>query len=157
MRLTMTGLAFGYIRMRTAVAECAGKCLVFGHCLLHQPANLFMAWHAECSRRCQGIFNLQWMVGRMTAKAITGYLILSMRFMAHGTIGDLAVYLVAECTGLLCMGALVIGKVLTWSFMAGKARLFYIIGKVQCKRLMGVGMAGKAILQFKMRHTFMAH
>jgi hypothetical protein len=97
------------------------------------------------------------MMGRMTAKAITGYLVLCMRFMTHGTIWDLAVYLVAERAGLLCMSAFIIGKVLAWSFMAGKTRLFYIIGKVQGKRLMGVGMAGKAILKFKMRHAFMAH
>ena len=157
MRLTMTGLALWYGRMRSTVAEGTGKCLVLGHCFLQQLANFFVACNAECSWRCHGIFNLQRMMGRMATQTVTGNLLRSMGFMTLGAIGDLAVDLMAERTGLLGMGALKIGKVLTWSFMAGKARLFYIIGKMQGKRLMGVGMAGKAILQFKMRLAFVAH
>ena len=157
MRLSVTGLALGHIRMLTTVAEGTGKCLVLGHSFLHQIANFFVACNAECSRRCHGIFNLQRMMRRVTTQTVTCNLLRNMGFMTFGAIGDLAVYLMTERTGLLRMGALKIGKVLTWSFMAGKARLFYIIGKIQGKRLMGIGMAGKAVIQFKVGLTFMAH
>ena len=157
MRLSVTGLALGHIRMLTAVAEGTGKCLVLGHCFLQQRADFFVACNAECSWRCHGIFNLQRMMGRMATQTVTGNLLRSMGFMTVGAIGDPAVDLMAERTGLLCMGALKIGKILTWSFMAGKARLFDIIGKIQGKRLMGIGMAGKAVLQFKVGLAFMAH
>jgi hypothetical protein len=111
MRLTMTGLAFWHIRVLAAVTEGTGKCLMLGHCLFHQLADLFVAGHAECSRRCHGIVNLQRMVSRMAAKTVTDHLALGMGFMTLGTIGDLAVYLMAERTGLLCMSALIIDEV----------------------------------------------
>ena len=106
MRFTMTGSAFRHIRVRAAVAEGTGKCLMLGHCLLHQFTDFFVACHAECPRCCQGIVNLQRMVGRMASQTIRGHLALGMGFMALETIRDLAVYLMAERTGLLCMGLL---------------------------------------------------
>ena len=93
----------------------------------------------------------------MATKAVTRHLAFSMRFMTLGTIGDLAVYFMAERTGLLGMCAFIIGKVLARALMTGKTRLFYIIGKMQGKRLMGVGVAGKTVLQFKMGPALMTH
>jgi hypothetical protein len=55
------------------------------------------------------------------------------------------------------MSALIIDEVLAGSFMASETRFFYVISKLQVKRLMGIGMAGKAVLQFKMGPAFMAH
>ncbi len=93
----------------------------------------------------------------MASEAVRGHLALSMGFMTLGTIGDLAVYFMTERTGLLGMCAFIIGKVLARALMTGKARLFYIIGKMQGKRLMGVGVAGKTVLQFKMGPALMTH
>ena len=153
----MTGPAFRYIRMCAAMTEGTGKCLMLGHCLLHQLADFFVAGHAGCSRRCQGIVNLQRMMGRMATQTIRGHLTLCMGFMTLETIRDLAVYFMAERTGLLRMGTLVIGEILTGAFVTGEARFFYVIGKMQGKWLMGIGMAGQAVLKFKMRSAFMAH
>jgi hypothetical protein len=124
--------------MFTAVAEGTGKCLVLCHCFLHQIANFFVAWHTERSRRCQGIINLQRMVDRMASQTVTGRLTRSMGLMAHGTIGDLAVYFMAERTGQLCMGTFIIDKILARAFMAGKTGFLYVIGKMQGKRFVGI-------------------
>ena len=93
----------------------------------------------------------------MAAKTVTDHLALGMGFMTLGTIGNLAVYLMTERTGLLCMGALIIDEVLTGSFMTGEARFFYVISKLQVKRLMGIGVAGKAVFQFKVGLSLMTH
>jgi len=103
-RLTMTGLALRHIGMLTAVAEGTGECLVLGRCLFHLYTCLFVTRHAESPRRGHGIIDLQRMVGSMAAKAVAGYLACGMWLMAHGTIRDLAVDLVAEGAGLFCMG-----------------------------------------------------
>ena len=153
----MTGLALWNIGMLTTVAERTGKCLVLGYCLLHLFSHLFVAWDTECSRRGQGIVDLQWMMDRMTAKAVTGHLALGMWFMAPGTVRDLTVHLMAEGTGLLGMGTFIVGKILSRTLMTGQAWLFYIIGKIERQRLMRVGMTGKAVFQFKVRRALMAH
>ena len=153
----MAGLALRHIRVLAAMTESTGKCLVLGLCFLHQLTNFFMTCHTECPWRGQGIINLQRMVGRMATQTVTGHLALCVGFMTTGTIGDLAVYFMAERTGLLGMGTFIIDKILPGFFMAGKAGLFYIIGKIQGKRLMGVGMTGKTILQFKVGPALMAH
>ena len=51
-------------------------------------------------------------MGRVATQTVTGNLLCSMWFMTHKTIGDLAVYLMAERTGLFGMAALIIGKIL---------------------------------------------
>jgi len=156
MRFAMAGPALRHIRMRAAVTEGTGKCLMLGYRLLQKLADLFMTGDAECSRSGQGIVDLQRMVGRMAAQAVRAHLALGMRFMALGTIRYLAVYLMAEGTELLRMGTLIIGKVLTGPFMAGKTGIFYIRGKIQGKWLMRIGMAAEAVVQFKMGLAFMA-
>lgn len=153
----VAGLALRHNRMLAAVTEGTGECLVLGLCFLHQLANFLMTCHAEGSRRCQGIINLQRMMGRVTSQTVTGHLAFSVGLMTRGTIGDLAVYIMTERTGLLSMGTFIIDKILTRSFVAGKAGLFYIIGKVQGKGLMGIRMAGKAVLQFIMGFALVAH
>jgi hypothetical protein len=55
------------------------------------------------------------------------------------------------------MGAFIIGKVLSRALMTGKAGLFYIISKMKGKRFMRIGVAGKAVFQFKMGPPFVAH
>ena len=146
----VAGLALRHNRMLAAVTEGTGKCLMLGHCFFHQLANLLMTWHTEGSRCCQGIINFQRMMGRMAGQTVTGHLAFSMGLMAGGTIRNLAMYIMTESTGLLCMGTFIIGKILTRSFVAGKARIFYIIGKIEGKGLMGIGMTGKTVLQFIM-------
>ena len=93
----------------------------------------------------------------MTGQTVTGHLAFSVGLMTGGTIGNLAMYIMTESTGLLCMGTFIISKILTRSFMAGKALIFYIIGKIEGKGLMGIGMAGKAVLQFIMGFALVAH
>lgn len=117
-------LALRHNRMLAAVTEGTGECLVPGLCFLHQLANFLMTYHAEGSWRCQSIIDFQRMMGRMTGQTVTGHLALSVGLMTRGTIGDLAVYIMAESTGLLCMGTCIVGKILSWFFMAGKAGLF---------------------------------
>jgi hypothetical protein len=68
--------------MLAAVAESTGECLVLGHRFFQLFTNFFMTRHAEVSRGGQGIVNFQRMVGRMTAKAVTGYLAFGMGLMA---------------------------------------------------------------------------
>ena len=80
-----------------------------------------------------------------------------MGFMALGAVRDLAVYFVAERTGLFGMGGLVIGEVLARPLMAGETRFFYVIGKVQGQWFMGIGVTGQAVFQLEMRPAFMAH
>ena len=126
MRLTMTGLALGYIRMLSPVAESTGECLVLGHGFFHLFADFPMARHAEGPRRGHGRVDLQRMMRRMAAKAVAGQLACGMGLMTLGTIRDLAVDLVTEGTGLLCMVTLIIGEILARSLMTGKAGLFYI-------------------------------
>jgi hypothetical protein len=142
MGFTVTGLALGDIRMLSTVAEGAGKGLVLCRCFFHLGPNLFMTWDTGSSRCGHGIINLQWMMCRVAAKAITGYLALGMGLMTLRTIGDLAMHFMAESTGLLSMGTLIIGEILPRALMTGKARLFNITGKVQGQRFMRVRVAG---------------
>lgn len=86
----------------------------------------------------------------MATQTVTAHLALNMGFMTLGTFRNLAVHLMTEGTELFCMGTFIIGKILTRSFVAGKARIFYIIGKIEGKGLMGIGMTGKTVLQFIM-------
>jgi hypothetical protein len=82
MGFTVTGLALWYYRMLPSVTEGTGKGLVLCHCFFQLLSHLFMAWNTKISWRCQGIVNLQWMMGRVAAKTVTGYLALDMRLMA---------------------------------------------------------------------------
>jgi hypothetical protein len=82
MGFTMTHLALRHNRMLTTVTEGTGECLVLGHRFFQLFTNFFMARHTEISRGGQGIVNFQRMVGRMTAKAVTGYLAFGMGLMA---------------------------------------------------------------------------
>jgi len=157
MRLTMTGLAFRHIRMLTPVTKGTGKCLVLGRRFFHLRPNLFMTRHAEGAGRCNGRFYLQRMMGRMAAQTVAGNLTGCMRFVALGTIRDLAVDLMAEGAGLLGMGRLVIGEILARSFVTGETRFPDVIGKVQGQWFMRIGVTGEAVLQFKMRPALMAH
>ena len=134
----MASLAGGDIRMLTAVAESTGESLVLGHGLFQLRAGLLMAWHTESPRCGHGIVDLQGMMGRVTAKAVTGDLALGMGFMAIGAVRDLTVHFVAEGTGLLGMGAGVFFEILARALMAGETRPCYIIGKVQRQGLMGI-------------------
>ena len=65
--------------------------------------------------------------------------------------------IMAEGTGLLGMSANIVGKILSRTFMTGEARLLDIASKIQVKWFMWIGVAGKAIFQFKVRLALMAH
>ncbi|KPJ97364.1 MAG: hypothetical protein AMJ60_11550 [Desulfobacterales bacterium SG8_35] len=138
MRLTMTCLALRNIRMLSPVAESTGKCLMLCYSFFHLFADFPMARHTEGTGRGHSVVDLQRMMRRMTTKTITGQLTCGMGLMAHGTIRDLAVDLMAESTGLLCMGTLIIGKILARALMACEACLFNIIRQVQGQRFMRV-------------------
>jgi hypothetical protein len=130
MRLTVTCLALGNNGMLAAVTECTGKCLMLGHSFFQQLTYIFVARHAEGPRCGQGIIDLQRMMGRMTAEAVTGNLAFSMGLMAIRAIRNFAVHIMTESTGLLSMGTFIVGKILARSLMAGKAGLFYVISKI---------------------------
>jgi len=98
MRLTVTGLALRHIGMRSPMTEGAGECLMLGGCLRHQLTDLIMARHTERPRSCQGIGNLQWMMGRMAAQTSIHGLSLGVWLMAFETLRNLAVSIVAEGT-----------------------------------------------------------
>ena len=157
MWLSVAGLTLRHNRMLTAMTEGTGECLMFGHCFLHLCTNFLVTWHTKIPWRCQCIINFKWMMGRMATQTVTGHLFNSMRFVTTGTIGDLAMYLMAESTGLLGMGTLIIGKILAWFFMACKACLFYITSHIQGKRFVGIGMTAQAVFQLIMGFSLMAH
>ena len=138
MGFTVTGLALGYIRMLAPMAESTGKCLVLGLCFFHQFSNFLMTRNTESSWCGHGIVYLQRMMRGLAAKTVARHLPFGMRFMTLGTVGDLAVDFMAEGTGLLGMGALIVDKILPRAFMARETWLFYIIGEIQGKRLMRV-------------------
>ena len=138
MGFTVTGLALGYIRMLAPMTESTGKCLVLGLCFYHLFSNFLMTRNTESSWCSHGIVYLQRMMRRMAAKTVARHLPFSMRFMTLGTVRDLTVYFMAEGTGLLGMGTLIIDKILPRAFMARETRFFYIIGEIQGKRLMRV-------------------
>jgi hypothetical protein len=142
MRFTMTGLALGYIRMLSPVAESTGKCLMLCHGFFHLFANFPVTWHTESPRRGHGGVDLQRMMRRMAAETITGQLACNMGLMALGAIRNLTVYLMAEGAGLLCVGTLIIGEILSRALMAGEARLFHIRCQVQSQWFMRVRVAG---------------
>jgi len=131
-------LALGHIGVLTPVAESACKCLVLGYGLFHLGANFLMTRDAEGPRSCHGVVDLQRMMCRMAAEAVTGHLTLGMGLMAHGTVRDLAVNCMTEGAGLLSMSTFIIGEILSRSLMAGKTRLFNIVGKVQGQGFMRV-------------------
>jgi hypothetical protein len=157
MWLSMAFLALRHIWMLAAMAESAGECLVLGLCFLHQFANFTMTWDTECPWRGLGSVDLQGMMSWMASQAIWGHLARGMGLMAIGAVRDLAVDLVAEGTGLLRMGACIVGKILSRALMACKTRLLDISCQVKDKGFMRIGMAGKAIFQFKMGLPLMAH
>ena len=82
MGLAMTGLALRHYRMLTPVAEGTGECLVLSDRFFHLFANFFMTRHTETPRCGQSRVDFQWMVGRMTAEAVTGDLAFRMGLMA---------------------------------------------------------------------------
>ena len=157
MWLSMTGLTLRNIWMLAPVAEGTGKCLVFGLCFRHQFPNFPVTWHAECSWCGLRCVDLQWMVGRMASQTIGGHLTLGMGLMTIGTIRNLAMGLVAEGTRLLGMGAYIVGKILPRTLMTSKTSLLDIIGQVQGKGFMWIGMAGKAIFQFEVGLSLMTN
>jgi hypothetical protein len=95
---TVAGLTLGHIRVLATIAESTCKCLVLGHGFFQLFAHIFMAWNTERSLGCHGIVNLQRMMCWMATQAITGYLPLCMGLMTLGTIWNLTMYLMAECT-----------------------------------------------------------
>lgn len=127
MRLTMTGPTLWYTRMFGAVTESAGEIRMLGRSLLHICRLFFMTGSTESPRCGHGRDYLQRMMGRMAAKAVTCNLTFNVWFVALGTIGDLAMDLVTEGTVLLCMGRLVVSKILAWTFMAGKAGILDVV------------------------------
>jgi hypothetical protein len=138
MGFTVAGLALRHIGMLAPVAESTGKCLVFGHGFFHLLTDFPMTGDAESPRSRHGIVDLQRMMGRMAAQAVTGELAFRMGLMALGAVRDLAMDLVAEGTGLLGMGTFIIGEILPRALMTGEAGLFYIRGKVQRQGLMRI-------------------
>ena len=155
MRLTVASLALRYVGMRTPMTEGTGKCLMLGGCLGHQFTDLVMTRHTESPRCCQCIGNLQRMVGRVAGQTIIHGLSLGMRFMALETLGNLAMSIMAEGTGLLGMRTGIIVEFLPLLFMTGQTGTGYIIGKIQIKWLMRVGVTGQAIFKLVVRFAFM--
>jgi hypothetical protein len=80
------------------------------------------------------------MVGRMTSETIGSQLTRGMGFMTIGAVRNLAVDIMAEGTGLLGMGALIVGKILSGALMAGETSILHIICQVQGKGFMWIGM-----------------
>jgi len=128
MGFAVAGLALGNIGMPAPVTESAGKRLVFGLGFFQLFASFLMACNTKGPRRGQGILYLQGMMGRMTAEAVAGHLVFGMGFMAVRTVRDLTMHFVAEGTGLLRMGTLVICKILSRPRMTGQAGFLDIPG-----------------------------
>lgn len=149
-RFAVTGLALRNNRMNSPVAEGAGEILVLGDCLVQIGIGRFMTGGAELTRRGHGIFNLQRMMGRMTAKTVRCCLGCLMGIMTVGTFRDFPMHIMAECTGLFGMGAFIIGKILPRPFMTGQTRRLYVLTQIQRQRFMGIGMTGKTIFKLKM-------
>jgi hypothetical protein len=141
--------------MLGAVTESTGEIRMLGCGFLHISCFLFMAGCAKSPRCGHGWDYLQRMMGRMAAKAVAGNLTFNVWFVALGTIGDLAMDFVTEGTVLLGMGGLVVSKILTRTFMAGKAGILNVVSKMQGQRFMRVGVTGQAVFQFKMRPALM--
>ena len=154
---SVAGLALRDIRMLSPVAEGAGKRLVLGDGFLQFFPLLFMTGDAEGPWRGQGRVDLQRMVRGMAPETVTGYLAFNMRLVALGAVRNLAVDIMTEGAGLLCMGTFVISKILARTLMAGEAGFLDIIGKVQGQGFMGIGVAGQAVFKLKMRPSFMTH
>ena len=150
MRFAVAIPALRNTRMLGAVTEGTGKCLMLGHGFFHKGTFLLMTGNAEAARCRQRRSNLQWMMGRVAAQAVTDHLALDMRLVTRGAFGDLAVDLVAERTILLGMHAWVIGKVLTRTIMAGQTGVLDIGSKMQGQGLMGIGVAAETVLKFEM-------
>lgn len=157
MRFAMTGLALGDTRMLTPVAESTGKCLMLRHGFFQLFAGFLVTRHTESPGRGHGRVDLQRMMCRMAAETVTGHLPLSMGLMALGTIGNLAVDLMAEGTGFFGMGTFIVGEILARPLMAGKACILNIGSQVEGQWFMRVRVTGQAVLQFKMRPAFMTH
>ena len=150
MRFTVAVPARGNARMIGAVAEGTGERLVLGHGFFQGGAGFFMTCDAEAARSGHSREDLQRMVGRVAAQAVAEYLTLGVRFMALGALWNLTVNIMAEGTGLLGMFALVVGEILSRTLMAGQTGILDIGGQMQGKGLMGIGVAGKAVLKFEM-------
>ena len=98
MWFTMTFLTVRNTRMLPPVTEGAGKCLVFGRCLLHPFPFFRMAGNTECPWCCLGRGDLQWMMCGMTSQAVSGHLVRNMRLMTLGAVRNLAMDIMAEGT-----------------------------------------------------------
>jgi hypothetical protein len=96
------------------------------------------------------------MMGRMAGKTIIHGLPLRMWLVALGAFGNLPVHAVTECAGLLGMSAGELLELLALFLVASKTGTCDIIGKHQSQRIMGIGMAGQAVLEFEMGFPGMA-
>ena len=148
-RLTMASPALRHRRMAAAVTEGTGKGLMLGGGLGHELADLLMTRYAEGAGGVDVRHDLQGMVGRMTGKTVGHDLALGMGLVTPGAIGNLAMLLMTEVTGLLGVLARILGKLLALLLMAGQTFLDPLTLKYDTQGVMGINMTAETIVQGK--------
>ena len=92
----------------------------------------------------------------MAGQTIIHSLSLSMGLMALETLGNQAMGMMTEGTGLLGVHTGILIEFLSLLFMTGQTRTGYVIGQGQVQRLMRVGMTGQTIFKLEMRSAAVA-
>jgi len=87
----------------------------------------------------------------MAGQTIIHCLSLGVGLMALETLGNQAVGMMTEGTGLLGVHTGILFELLSLLFMTGQTGTGYVIGQGQVQRLVRIGMAGQAVLKLEMR------
>jgi len=119
----MACLALRDNRMDSPVTKCTSEGLVFGSGLVHELTKFLVTWRAIRPWCFIGIMDYQRLMHRMASEAVLCCLTLCVWLVAHGAVGDLAMFSMAKSTGNL--------SVLAWMVLKFFA-LFRMTGQTGC-------------------------
>lgn len=144
----MAVLALGYHFMLALVAGYAQQLAVFGGACLQQIGCCFVTCRTVSIRQlCRISYHIRHM-GLMAVLALCGGHFGRVWFVALGTLGNLAVNIVAERAVERRVFALIIPELLDLGIMTGKTYVGHIPSKGNIFRFMGVLVAAQAFGQF---------
>ena len=156
MRLAVTHPAPRPAGMAAAMTVGTGKLTMLELCFPQLFTLFRVTGDTETARRRHLIKNLQRPVHRMAAQAVGHGLAIGMWFVALEALGYLTMFFMAKGAGLLGVTAGKFFKLLALFLMTGQARRGYPVGKLQFKRVMGVGVATQAVGELKVRPALVA-
>jgi hypothetical protein len=157
MRLSVARKARRYVLVDVAMAKCARKIVMHGGIGRKHVIGLAVTGPAVMRGDLVGIGHVERHVRGMTGLAVFKDHVFGMLPVTIQATGNLAVLHMTEVAGHVRVNTGMLGRFLTLLRMTGQAGPGNVALQDQLERGVGVGMAGRTVLEFVMRTARVAH